>query len=84
MCCPAAYPTETGAEVIGNHFRPYGRGVVTVPGISEESLAEAASFGYGYAEKYNDIEVRLLEINAVVQRGTPAYGHLQFFQVKHS
>jgi len=81
MCCEANYPTESTA---GKHFNPYPTDKVAVPDISQSSLAAAAKKGYEYKEKYNQIEDRLLELNLVVQKGTPAYGHLQFFQVRHS
>ncbi|CAG7729964.1 unnamed protein product [Allacma fusca] len=80
MCCPPDYPTESGAEVIGNNFRPYVKTTTKVPDISENSLAAAARFGYSYSTKLKDVEVKLLELGNVVQKGSAAYGHLLFFQ----
>ncbi|CAL8121494.1 unnamed protein product [Orchesella dallaii] len=80
MCCEAKYPTVNPETTTGKHFNSYPTDKVAVPEISQSSLAAAAKKGYGYKEKYNTIEDRLLELNLVVQKGTAAFGHLQFFQ----
>lgn len=81
LCCSGHSASPPQGNPTGRHFNPYATDKVSVPDISESSLATAASKGYEYKEKYQKTEDRLLELNIVVERGTAAYGHLQFFQV---
>lgn len=80
MCCSGHSKSAPG-NPSGKPFSAYPADKVGVPDIPESSLATAAEKGYEYKEKYNKIEDRLLELNIIVERGTAAYGHLQFFQV---
>lgn len=84
ICCDARYPENDNGNSAGKPFKSYATDKVRIPDISESSLADAAKKGYEYKEKYNQIEDRLHELNIVVQRGTPEYGHLQFFQVREN
>jgi hypothetical protein len=79
MCCDANYPVISANT--GRNFNPYPTDTIPVPDISQSSLQTAAAKGYDYQARYRTIENRLLELNIVVERGTSAHGHLQFFQV---
>jgi hypothetical protein len=79
MCCDGKYPEPSSSP--GINFGPYQTDKVPAPDISEASLRTAATKGYEYQTTYRSIENRLLELNIVVEKGTAAFGHLQFFQV---